>query len=171
MIHIWRLWKLSSFQDPHSLVHLRQKISPPPWSSFKQTLPAFSIINQLKENIIQGWLLYVIRSFLYVSFRFQYQLINLIWIFFYFFSSSWSLIMWLYTLKCAVVQKNHGFYLYNYLHFQYSFCNQPVLFAQFENVNKLWNNNRTVHVNKQNKNKIKTNSRHIQVDHAFYCSI
>ena len=85
--------------------------------------------------------------------------------------ASSSAFLWLYTLKCAVVQKNHGFYLYNYLHFQYSFCNQPVLFAQFENVNKLWSNNRTVHVNKQNKNKIKTNSRHIQVDHAFYCSI
>ena len=28
-----------------------------------------------------------------------------------------------------------------------SFCNQPILFAQLEIVNKLWNYNRTVHVN------------------------
>ena len=34
------------------------------------------ITNQLKKNIIQVWLLYVIRSFLRVSFRFQYQLIK-----------------------------------------------------------------------------------------------
>ena len=32
------------------------------------------IANQLKGNIILGWLLYVIRSFLQVGFRFQYQL-------------------------------------------------------------------------------------------------
>ena len=45
-------------------------------------LPAFLqiIANQLKENIIQERLLYVIRSFLQVGFRFQYQLINLVWL-------------------------------------------------------------------------------------------
>ena len=53
----------------------------------------------------------------------------------------------------------------------YSFCNQPVLFAQLENVNKLRSNNRTVHGNERNQNKNKTKSRHIQIDHAFYCSI
>ena len=37
--------------------------------------------------------------------------------------------------------------------------------------NKLWNSNRTVHVNKRIQNKNKTKSRHIQIDHAFYCSI
>ena len=37
--------------------------------------------------------------------------------------------------------------------------------------NKLWNNNRTMHVNERNQNKSKTKSRHIQIDHAFYCSI
>ena len=35
---------------------------------------------QLKENIIQGRLLYVIRSFLQVGFCFQYQPINLLFI-------------------------------------------------------------------------------------------
>ena len=38
---------------------------------------------------------------------------------------------------------------------EYSICNQPILFAQPENVNKLWNKNRTVHVNKRNQNKSK----------------
>ena len=36
---------------------------------------------------------------------------------------------------------------------------------------KLWNNNRTVHVNERIQNKNKTKSCHIQIDHAFYCSI
>ena len=42
--------------------------------------PFQMITNQLKVNIIQGWLLYVIRSFLQVGFRFQYQLIDLFWL-------------------------------------------------------------------------------------------
>ena len=46
--------------------------------------------NQLKGNIILGWLLYVIRSFLQVGFRFQYQLINLVWLSIDFFSFSWN---------------------------------------------------------------------------------
>ena len=56
-------------------------------------------------------------------------------------------------------------------HFYYSFCNQPVSYAQHENVNKLWNNNRIVQVNERNQNKNKIDSRHIQIDHALYCSI
>ena len=42
--------------------------------------PFQMITNQLKVNIIQGWLLYVIRSFLQFGFRFQYQLIDLFWL-------------------------------------------------------------------------------------------
>ena len=41
--------------------------------------------------------------------------------------------------------------------------NQLILFAQLENVSKLSNNNRTMHVNEQNQNKNKTKSRHIQL--------
>ena len=38
---------------------------------------------------------------------------------------------WLYTLVCAVVQRYHKMsFMYNYSHFYYSFCNQPVLFAK-----------------------------------------
>ena len=58
--------------------------------SNKPLLPLHMITNQLKEYIIQGWLLYVIRSFLQVGFRFQYQLINLLWIAVDFVSFSWS---------------------------------------------------------------------------------
>ena len=79
---------------------------------------------------------------------------------------SLSAYLWLYTLVCAVVQKYH-----NYSHLWYSFCNQLVLFAQLENVNKLLNNYRAVHVNERDQNKSTTKSCHIQVDHRFYRSI
>ena len=40
---------------------------------------------------------------------------------------------WCYSVVCAVVQKYHELsFIYNYSHFQYSFCNQPILFAQLE---------------------------------------
>ena len=77
------------------------------------------------------------------------------------FTFSWLL------LSCVQLSK----IIYNYSYFGYSFSNQSVLLAQLENVNKLWNNNCTVHVSEQNQNKNKTKSRHIQIDHAFYCSI
>ena len=52
--------------------------------------------------------------------------------------ASLSTFLWLYTLVCAVAQKYHKMsFIYNYSHLQYSFYNQPVLFAQLENVNKL----------------------------------
>ena len=63
---------------------------------------------------------------------------------------------WLYTLVCVIVQKYQTSFIYNCSHFWYPFCNQPVLFAQLDNVNKLWNNNRAVHVNERNQNKNKT---------------
>ena len=37
--------------------------------------------------------------------------------------------------------------------------------------NKLWNNNRTAHVNEQNQIKNITKSRHIQPDHVLFSSI
>ena len=61
--------------------------------------------------------------------------------------TSLSTFLWLFALECAVVQKNYEMsFIYDYPHFQYSFCNQPVLSAQHGNVNKLINNNRIVHV-------------------------
>ena len=63
---------------------------------------------------------------------------------------------WLYTLSYAVAQKYYKMsFIYIHSHFWYPFCNQPVLLAQLENVNKLWNNNRIVHVNERNQNKTK----------------
>ena len=48
---------------------------------------------------------------------------------------------------CVQLSKNIAkyFFIYIYLHVQCSFWNQPVLFAQLENANKLCNNNRTHH--------------------------
>ena len=131
------------------------KIPPHPWpwtSNLKRTLPPPSlslqmITNQLKENIIQEWLLHIIRSFLQVGFRFQYQL-NFFWLSFDFFSFSWSLTIYffvaLYSCVCVCVYVCVCVclyvcvsFIYNYLHFWHSFCNQLVLIAQFESVNKL----------------------------------
>ena len=48
------------------------------------------ITNQLKEMIIQGGVLYIVRSFLQVDFYFQYQLIDLVRLSFDFFWLTWS---------------------------------------------------------------------------------
>ena len=84
--------------------------------------------------------------------------------------ASLSVFSWLYTFEGEFVQKYHKMsFIYSYSHFQDSFFNQHVLFALRENANKLWNKNRILHVNEQNKSK--TKSRHIQTDHALYYSI
>ena len=87
------------------------------------------------------------------------------------FSCCWSLtICFLVALYSCVqlskiVQKHHEMsFIYNCSHFQYSFCNQLVLFAQLKNVKRLWNNNRTMHMNERFKNKNKIKSRDIQID-------
>ena len=58
--------------------------------------------------------------------------------------ASLSTFLWLYTLVCVCVYVCVCVclyvcvsFIYNYLHFWHSFCNQLVLFAQFESVNKL----------------------------------
>ena len=82
MIHIWRPWKLSNFQDPLpplSIYIQNSSISLTLDVEFQTNPPPLQMItNQLKDNIIRGWILYVIRSFLQVGFRFQSQLINLV---------------------------------------------------------------------------------------------
>ena len=73
--------------------------------------------------------------------------------------ASLSAFSWFYTLVCATVQKYHEMsFIYNYSHFYYVFCNQLVLLAQLENVNKLWSSNHTVHVKEI---KTKTKSGHV----------
>ena len=85
---------LSNFQDPPPhLPSFVQTFSTPLTLDFqfqRKPLPLQMITNQLKENIIQGWLLYIIRFFLQFGFCSQYQLINLVWLSIEFFPFSWS---------------------------------------------------------------------------------
>ena len=98
---------------------------------FHPTLPPIQMIaNPWKENIIQGWLLYVIRLFLQVSFRFQYQLINVVRLSFDFFSFGWNLTICFFRgsmLLCVQffinIKKCLLFTFIYYSHFWYSFCN------------------------------------------------
>ena len=93
---------------------------------------------------------------------------------FFSFSRSLSICFFLALYYCVQLSRNITkclLFIIIHIFSIYSFYNQPVLFAQLENVNKLWNNNRTEHVNERNQNKNKTKSRHIQIDHAFYYSI
>ena len=101
------------FKTPHASVHLRPNFFHPfdlGYPISDELPPLQMITNQLQENIIQGWLLYAIRSFLQVGFRFQYQPINFVWLSFHFFSFSLNSDIacpssWLYTLVCAVFRQ------------------------------------------------------------------
>ena len=84
--------------------------------------PSFQMMTgQLKENIIQGRLLYVIRFFLQVGF---FLIINSLILSgfpltsFYLVEASLSAFLWLYTIVCAVVQKYREMsFVYNYSQF------------------------------------------------------
>ena len=174
MIHIWRPWKVSNFEDtaPSLSIYVRNSSTPLTLDVQFQTtpLPLQVIINKLKEDIIQGWLLYVIRSLLQLGFRFQYQLINLVWLSFDFFSFSWSLYLffvcfffWLYTLVCSVVQKYQEMsFIYNYSHFLVFILQSNCFFCT------TWKHKETM---ERNHNKNKTKPRRIQIDHVFSCWI
>ena len=91
--------KIGQFSRRPTPCPATSKILPSPWpwtSNFKRTptppfpLPLQIITNQLKENIIQGWPLHFIRSFLQLGFCSQYQLFNLVWLSNDFHPSSWS---------------------------------------------------------------------------------
>ena len=56
MIHIWRPWKLSNFQDSPLPCSSTSKILPPPWPWLPILNYNQMTTNRLKENI-QGWLL------------------------------------------------------------------------------------------------------------------
>ena len=161
MIQIWLWWKLSNFQDilyppcpsTSKLFHPLD-LGHPNFTSFPP--PHQMTTNQLKENIIQGWLL--------SAFGFSTNSLML---------SGFSLTSFhlvepplLYLLLC-------GFILlcvqYNYSHFSTHFAINLGFFVQLEN--KLQNNSSTVNMNERNQNKSKTKTRHIQIDHTFYCSI
>ena len=117
--------KIVQYSKPQPPCSCTSKFHPPPcpWTSnFKRILPpplpspSDKQSVKRKHNPRMTFICYqVIMSFLQVGFRFQYQLISLVWL------SFWLLF--------------------------------------------------TVHLNEQNQNKNKTKLRHIQIDHAFQCSI
>ena len=90
MIHIWRHWKLSSFQDtPHALSMYVQNSSTLLTLDVQfQTNPPFLSDNQSVKRKHNPKM--TIKCY-QVGFRFQYQLINFIWLSFDFFSFRRSL--------------------------------------------------------------------------------
>ena len=121
---------------------------------FQANTPSLQMIsNQFKENIIKRWLSYVIRSFFQVGFCFQYRRINLAWLSFDFFLFSWSLTIYfsvaLNSCMCSCTKISQNvFYLYLFT-FLLLILKLTCFFAHLENVNKLWNNNCTVHLNER----------------------
>ena len=101
MIHIWRSWKLSTSQDPPPpLVHIGPIFFQPldlarSTSNEHPTPPIFLSPNDnqsiKRKHNNPRMTTYVIRSFLQVGFRFQYQFITLVWLSSDFISFSWSL--------------------------------------------------------------------------------
>ena len=96
MIRIWRPRNLSSFQDPQPPLSIYVQNSSTSLTLDVQFQPTPTLTspndNQLiKRKYNPRWLLYVIRSFLQVGFRFQYQFINLARLSLDLFSFSWSL--------------------------------------------------------------------------------
>ena len=70
------------------------------------------VTNKLKEKIIQRKLLHVIRSFFLLGFRFQYQLINLVWLCFDFFHLAEAYLLFRgFILLCVELPKNITKYL------------------------------------------------------------
>ena len=107
-------------RPPTPLVHLRPTFFNPlslgrPILNEHNLLPLQMITSQFKENIIQGSLLHVIRSFLQVGFRFKDKLINFAWLSFDVFSLSWSLTICFFVgyscvSSCSKIRRN-AFYL------------------------------------------------------------
>ena len=146
------------FKTPHPPCPSTSKILPPLWPwmcNFKWTTPLQIITSQLKENIIQGWLLYAIKSFLQVGYRFQYQFIILSGFpltSLHLSEASLFAFLWLHTLVCAVVQRSKCL-LFIII---YSFSTQfAINLFYLQNVNKLWKNNHTC----MWRNKIKTKTK------------
>ena len=100
---------------------------------------------QLKENMIQGWLLSVINKVtteVFIIFRGYY----------------WRFLEWaIGQYICNVYLKCFIFIIIHIL----VLILQSTCFICRTLKHKLWNNNCTVHVNERNQNKRKTNSRHI----------
>ena len=126
MIHIWRPWKLSNFQDPPPPCPSMSKIirHPRPWTSnFKRTSPPPPSPNnnqsiKRKHNPRMNIICYQVISL--GRFSFSVSNINPVWPFFDFFhlaEASLSAISWLNTLVCAVVNCVQLFTLFIYTSF------------------------------------------------------
>ena len=75
-------------------------------------------------------------------------------------SSPLSPFSWIYTLIYAVVQNITKCLFYNYSHFNTHFATNLFYLHSLKTETRLWKNNRTVQVNKRNKNKNRTNTSH-----------
>ena len=165
MVHIWRPWKLYNFQDPLTPlpIYVQNSSIPLNLNLQFQTIPLPSlaslqmITNQLKENIIQAWLLQVIRSFFQVDFCFQQNSFTLSGFplsSFYLAEASLSSLLCHYALVCAFVQKYHEIQIFS----------TPFAISLLQSTNY-----GTRIAPCMGKNKNKTMLHHIQSDHAFYC--
>ena len=118
--------KIVQFSRPPTPCRSTSKILPFCWlstSNFKQNPHLQMITNQLKENIIQGCLLYVSRSFLQFDFLNSLILLGFPLTSFHLAEASRSIFSWLYTLMCEVLQKYHEMsFIYNYSHLSIHFA-------------------------------------------------
>ena len=165
---------MSNFQDSHPPYPSTSKILsfPWPWTSNLKRIPSFPNNNQsVKKSIIQRWLLYVIRSFLQVGFRFQHQLINLVWLSFDFFSFSWSLAIWFCVALYSWVW-SYSKILRNFFYL-YLFAFLVLILQSTCFICTTWKRKQTMEqqpnrVCEQAKSKQNVTSRQIQIDHVIY---
>ena len=114
--------KIFRFSRPPTplLIYLQNLFTPLTLDVQFQMIPPLQIIiNQLKENIIQGWLLYVIRSFLQLAFVSSINsliLSGFLLTSFHLAEASRSPFSWLYGLVSANVQKYHEMNTYLYVY-------------------------------------------------------
>ena len=181
MIHIWRPWKLSNFQDhltplsiyvqitsTHLTLHVQFQTKPP--------LSLQMISNQLKENIISKDDYYMLSG---PSFRsaFVFSINSLILsgfplTYFHLAEPSLSGFSWLYTFVWAVARK----ILRNVFYLLLLFTFLVLILQSTCFICTTWKRKQTIEnqphrTYEQNQNKTKTKSGHIQIGHVFYYSI
>ena len=155
---MWRPWKLSNFQDPPPPLssYVQLCLLPPwPWTpNFKRTpLPLQIVANQLKENITQGWLLYLSGLSFRSAFVFSID-------------SSRLVFHWLLCIELKPILSPEQFYFQVFL----VLILQSTCFICITSKGKQIMEQQPCEWRKSNKNK-QNMSRHIQIDHALYCSI
>ena len=151
------------FRSPTPLVHLHLKFFHP--LDFGRSILNKSLLQIITKSIKRKHnLRMTIKCYqvlFQVGFRFQFQLINLVWLSFDFFSFSWSLTICffvaLYSCVCSCPKYHKMSFIYIIHIFSTLFTINLFYSCNLEtNVSKIWNINRTVYVNEQNQNKSKT---------------